>query len=391
MVVRFVCEECVPCARVCPLEPRVVSRRPPGTKPVCVIEITHTQIHIHTYTLTPSVKRTSSCRLSRRFSNLMAALSYGGLRAAFRLRAVKLACPCRISLALVSSRHFSIRLPVANPLSVAHEQRRHRRQRANLPSDKEGFLSACKRNDVGSAWEAYVTGAVAVDKYMLSALVALTGRRKRTVLVRQLWRSVHEQGEPAPLDAHLSSDFITAFGSTDSMAIASEVLAAARTAGCFNTRVCNSYLAATIRSWEVTDGCAGVEGKAAEAKAAQELLAQMMDGGAAPAADKFSFALGTALLGRSGQIDEARRLVEIAAARGLADTVVLNTLIAEAARAGEVQLALTTLRRMEEHGPAPNETSYNLRPPRDRASDGLGSPLIASDRLGSPLMASDRL
>jgi methyl-accepting chemotaxis protein len=43
----------------------------------------------------------------------------------------------------------------------------------------------------------------------------------------------------------------------------------------------------------------------------------------------------------------------------------------EAARAGEVQLALTTLRRMEEHGPAPNETSYNLRPPRDRASDGL--------------------
>jgi hypothetical protein len=301
----------------------------------------------------------------------MAALSYGGLRAAFRLRAVKLACPCRISLALVSSRHFSIRLPVANPLSVAHEQRRHRRQRANLPSDKEGFLSACKRNDVGSAWEAYVTGAVAVDKYMLSALVALTGRRKRTALVRQLWRSVHEQGEPAPLDAHLSSDFITAFGSTESMAIASEVLAAARAAGCFNTRVCNSYLAATIRSWEVTDGRAGVEGKAAEAKAAQELLAQMMDGGAAPAADKFSIALGTALLGRSGRIDEARRLVEIAAARGLADTVVLNTLIAEAARAGEVQLALTTLRRMEEHGPAPNETSYNLRPPRDRASDGL--------------------
>ena len=200
-----------------------------------------------------------------------------------------------------------------------------------------------------------------MDKYMLSALVALTGRRKRTVLVRQLWRSVHEKGEPVPLDAHLSSDFITAFGSTDSMAIASEVLAAARTAGCFNTRVCNSYLAATIRSWESKDGCTGVEGKAAEAKAAQELLAQMMNGGAAPAADKFSFALGTALLGRSGQIDEARRLVEIAAARGLADTVVLNTLIAEAARAGEVQLALTTLRRMEEHGPAPNETSYKLR------------------------------
>ena len=251
-----------------------------------------------------------------------------------------------------------------------------------VPTDRSAFLAAAKRNDVARAWEAYKTRAVRVDKYMLSALVALVGRRKRSHLVQQLWRSVRGRGEPAPLDAHLSSDFITAFGATGKLAASREVLAEARAHGVATTRVYNSYLAATLRALEPND-----DASLKDVSAAERLLSQMMesadrpsggridggktdggktdggktDGGgssdsAAPPADEYSIALGTALLGRAGRFEAARSLV--AHSGGLADTVVLNTLIAEAARAGEVQLALSTLQRMEEHGPPPDEASY---------------------------------
>ena len=59
MVVRFVCEECVPCARVCPLEPRVVSRRPPvflNQTGLCDRNHTYANSHSHIHINTKFVK-----------------------------------------------------------------------------------------------------------------------------------------------------------------------------------------------------------------------------------------------------------------------------------------------------------------------------------------------
>lgn len=183
---------------------------------------------------------------------------------------------------------------------------------------------------------------------MLSALVGLSSRQGMAASTATLWRTV---GKTVHLDAHLSSDFILAFGAAGNLRMARSVLDAACDAGVASVRVHNSFLRACARGASSDKGSVSV-GAVAEA----EYVLARMEAAGGVGIDAYTCSLAAAILGRAGRLAEAEALIARAGDR--ADTVAHNALIDAAGRNGELPSALATLQRMEGEGPAPDEMSY---------------------------------
>ena len=257
-----------------------------------------------------------------------------------------------------------------------------RTRRAPASAARDAFFKA-SRGSVSHALAAYERCEVK-DGYMLSTLVNLVTRyepAKRAERLGMLWATLAKRdgqtGSSVPeLDAHLSSDFIKGYGSTGQLRMARRVLNAARDANLGSTRVYNSYLRACEHTSRGEQSFAVDE--------AAELLARMegADKSFAPV-DAFTLSLAAGVLGRAGRVRDAADLVE--RARGVADTVSLNALIAAAARAGDLDTALTTLQRMEDFGPPPvrePKAASSLREPK--AASSLREPKAASSLPAPP-------
>jgi pentatricopeptide repeat protein len=216
------------------------------------------------------------------------------------------------------------------------------------------------------------SGANAVDQYMLSALVELVARSgprrnrskgvtemavNRRERLEQLWKAV-EKGEPAStprLDAHLAASFINSFGALGSLSAARHVLDVAREADLASTIVRNAYLRACGRNMSLARGKHEGRVRAHAIAEARAVVGGMegADRSRAPV-DGFTCSLVAGVL----PLAEAAGVVERAG--DAADTVAYNALIDAAGKHGDVPMALSILRRMEEgRGPAPDEASYN--------------------------------
>ena len=241
---------------------------------------------------------------------------------------------------------------------MASRPRPSKAARAAAKAARDVFYRSTRSGDLATAWSTYKESE-ARDGYMLSALLKLVSRlqpEQRAQRLATLWASVDLPNDRAnhstsqvTLDSHLSSDFISGYGSQGNLRMARRVLETARDAGLANTRVYNSYLRACERTPDKDFPLAVDE--------AAKMVARMegADKSVAPV-DAFTLALASRVLGRAGRLHEAAELVE--RARDVADTVSHNALIWAAAKAGDVNLALSTLQTMEESGPPPDEVSY---------------------------------
>lgn len=221
-------------------------------------------------------------------------------------------------------------------------------------SQRNAFFSAVKRSNWSAAWKSYAACAKvgSVDKYMLSALVSLTARKGKTDALVTLWHTVRgSRVAPAtskvPLDAHLSSDFISGFGRRGKLAESKLVLDAARDEGLVNTRVYNAFLRACSRA---KSGSTGND----PLTEAELVLTEMQASDHTPP-DAYTCSLAASILGPAGKLHEAEALFE---RTGASDTVANNVLINEAMKAGDGHRALAILARMESEGPPPDELSY---------------------------------
>ena len=251
----------------------------------------------------------------------------------------------------------------------------------SIISAKAAFHRAVKHGKFKQAWHEYAKGAKvgAIDQYMLAALISLTSSSpsaqkdsqvvsevvlNRGARVEQLWASVVNASPGTPrLDSHLATTFITSFGTLGNLHMARSVLDAAHSQSLANTIVHNAYLRACSRSVEMApERGEKPEGVSARASAreharleAEEVIGRM-EGECSSVApiDAFTCSLAAALLPSAAAIS----LLERAGER--ADAVAYNALMEAAGKAGEIQVALSVLQRMEEgRGPTPTAQSYN--------------------------------
>ena len=213
---------------------------------------------------------------------------------------------------------------------------------------KAAFFRAIKRGSITDAWARYAEARTAnlADKYMTSALITSSAQQGKANLVQRLWKSARDgRLDATQLDARMCSDFIRAFGKLGDRQATMAVLESARRGGLANAQVYNTFLT-TNRSVDTVAAVSAVE----------DVLQQMRSDRVSP--DAFTNAIAIGIFGDAGRLDAAQAILDDALPWAR-DTVAHNALLRAAARAVDVQLALDTLQRMEEHGPPPDLISYN--------------------------------
>eukprot|EP00962_Isochrysis_galbana_P054303 scaffold25822_cov124-Isochrysis_galbana.AAC.1 len=209
---------------------------------------------------------------------------------------------------------------------------------------RSSFYRAVKAHEYQAAWDMLTAArkARAADKHMYGVGLVCAARAGRIGWVDALWRELrHEPDPPVQLNSHLSTAFISAYGSDpDRLRSSRAVLSWARDHGMANTTTYNAFLSAASRSLEPH-----VRPAAGEACVASETAAMVDDalGEMAVHAVPFdSHTLSAAIraYGRAGCLDKAVRLYRQHEA--LVDVFGTNALIAAAGRSGDAQLALET-------------------------------------------------
>jgi hypothetical protein len=210
---------------------------------------------------------------------------------------------------------------------------------------RAAFYRAAKAHEYQAAWDMLASArkARAADKHMYGVGLACAARAGRIGWVDALWRELrHNPDPPVQLNSHLSTAFISAFGSDPDrgrLRSSRAVLSWARDHGLANTTTYNAFLSAAARSLEPRrwggEACAASETASMVDDALGEMSSRSVP------YDSHTLSSAIAAYGRAGCLDRAVRIYK--QHESLVDVFVTNALITAAARSGDAQLALETL------------------------------------------------